>query len=86
MLWDDEQEELEAGRDGWLVETVAIEWRCGSAAAAVMRELSGWHWRTQLQADGAVSESPYGYDPQASGVGRAIQAPQSPLRPDLLTR
>lgn len=42
MLWDDEQEELEAGRDGWLVETVAIEWRCGSAAAAVMRARAEW--------------------------------------------
>lgn len=86
MRWDNVQEkELEAWHDGWLMEMVAIEWKlcfsCHSYNPWVQRAP---HRRPQLWADGSISESPCGYNLQASEVSRAIQVHQSSHRPDLL--
>ncbi|XP_049522421.1 uncharacterized protein LOC125944976 [Dermacentor silvarum] len=80
----DGQKELEARRDGW---TTATKWNlffsCRGYDPQAERPP---HRNHQLQVYGAVSGTPCGYDPQASGVHRAIQTPRSPHRTDPLTR
>ncbi|XP_049522420.1 uncharacterized protein LOC125944975 [Dermacentor silvarum] len=81
----DGQKELEARRDGWIT---ATQWKLFlvSCRGYDLRAERAPDRRHQLQADGAISGTPCSYDPQASGVHRAIQAPRSTHRTDPLTR